>query len=300
MYKTFSITVCEKTNYASTYNLHFDVYNTAIAQKWAKEISNSYELYETERFKSWKVTRTEEHKLVDSLNQEIEIINSFFKDKVAEKVEIGTTQSTLNHLHKIFETLRGNIEKGTTVFHSAPNTVKAAIENLNLLIHRYEDYNSSKPSVLNPNHPFASIVGTFKERPRYSLENSDYDHFTFNWKFGEVYINYCEVGKPILDVFKDNDDVVGVDNIRPLHYYAADFMIKFGPDTPQWYYEKRLNQLQSWLLDKGFDPDNKKLSIGLIPVAKINTSNSFFDNLSPDKIVERLSVYQKLQSVNIL
>jgi len=232
MYKTFSITICEKTNSAITYNLHFDVYNTAVAQKWAREISNSYELYETERFKSWKINSTEEGKLVDNLNQEIEIINNFFEDEVAEKIEIGTTQSTLNHLHKIFETLRGNIESGTAIFNSAPATVKAAVENLNLLIHNYEDYNSSKPSMLNPNHPFASIVGTFKDRPRYNLEDSDYNYFTFDWKFGEVYINYCEVGKPILDVFKDDDDIVGIDNIRPLHYYSADFMIKFGPGTP--------------------------------------------------------------------
>jgi len=298
MYKKFSITIHDKKDSEKT--LFFDVYQNNVSQKWAEEISKEYELFETERFKSWRVDSNVEDELVSNLNFEIETINNFMPNCINTKVKKGTGQQTLNYLHKIFEKLRGEIRTGTDNFNNAPDAVKNAIQNLNILIHRYEDYNNSKPSELNPNHPFASIVGTFKNRPRFPLQDEDYNYFTFNWKFGEVYINYCEVGKPILDVFKDDDELVGLDNIRPLHYYSADFMIKFGPDTPEWFYKVRLKKLRTWLMEKGFNPRDKKLSIGLIPVAKFNINDSQLQGLTPEKIVENLSTYQKLLSVKVI
>lgn len=299
MYKKFFVDVCEKTNLENIYNLTFDVYNTDIAQKWANEVAKNYELFETERFKSWKVDRKQEQELVDNLNAQIRILNSYFNNLIAIRCKLNTSQETLNYLHKIFEDLRGKIDQGTEKFNNSPKHIQEAIQNLNILVHRYEDYNTSKPSKLAPDHPFASIVGTFKNRPRFSLSNADYDHFTFNWKFGEVYINYCEVGKPILDVFKDQDDHVGEDNIRPLHYYSADFMIKFGPDTPKWFYKKRLENLKQWLIKKGYNYKDKKLSLGLIPVAKINLKHSGLESINAPQIVKKLAKYQKLKNVKI-
>lgn len=299
MYEKFFVKICEKYNNLNTFDLVFRIYDTDIAQKWAHEITKKYELYEVYRFKSWQVDGTEEKDIVNKLNKQIDIINQFFGKLIGTKVRLGTTQASLNCLHKVFEDLRGTIEKGTDKFNNSPQTVKDAIQNLNILIHRYEDYNASKPSPLSPEHPFASLTGTFKERPRYKLCDLDYDHFTFMWKFGEVYINYCEVGKPILDVFKDDDHHIGKENIKPLHYYSADFMIKFGPNTPDWFYNKRLRSLKSWLEKKGYNPYDKKLSLGLIPVAKIDLLESGLRSIPQSEIVKKLSIYQKLQKVEV-
>jgi len=70
-------------------------------------------------------------------------------------------------------------------------------------------------------------------------------HFTFRWTSGTVYINYCQVGKTILDIFKDNDTIA--DGIRPQQFYSADFMVKFGPTTFYPIYLLRKMYINLWL-----------------------------------------------------
>lgn len=290
MFENFYLTISDNQR---SYTLNFDVYKYNIAQKWAFEISQNYDLHERTRFKSWNWIPQKENELVSNLNLQIDIINEHYCDIIDIKVKKGTTQHKLNCLHKYFEMLRGNIDKGTEEFNSAPSRVQKAIEGLNIYIHEYEDFIRSRPSPQFPNHPFASIVGTFSNRPRYRLQDEDYDFFTFNWKFGEVYINYCEVGKPILDVFKDNDTITGKENIRPLHYYSADFMIKFGPNTPYSYFKNREKQLKFWLKKQGIEY-SKYLSIGLIPVAKLKSMQD-----KPKEIVKKYSKCNFIEKVSV-
>lgn len=155
------------------------------------------------------------------------------------------------------------------------------------------------------NHPYATIIGTYHNRPRHPLEDADYNYYTFKWEFGTVYINYCEVGKPLLDVFKDQDELVGDDNIRPLHYYSADFQIKFGPSTPDNVYMERLNLFNQWwdiksdyLKSIGL-VKNKKLALGMIPVAKLNKDKSQLNELTDVEIVQVLSTYQTIKATEI-
>lgn len=269
MYKKFYICISDCTQ---QYTLPFNIYKNSISQKWAREIAKGYNLYERNRFKSWKIEPRKEEKIISCINKQIDKINKFFKGYIDVYMDKGTSQETLNYLHKCFELVRGDINKGTHDFINAPDDVKSAIENPNIHIHEYEDFLSSKPSPIFPDHPFASIVGTFNDRPRYRLSEEDYDHFIFSWKFGEVYINYCEVGKPVLDVFKDNDHLVGKKNIKPLHYYSADFMIKFGPDIPKKFVDQRRTGINEWLKEQDISY-SKYLSIGLIPVAKLHLDN---------------------------
>ena len=112
-------------------------------------------------------------------------------------------------------------------------------------------------------------------------------------------------GKPLLDVFKDNDEVVGDQNIRPLHYYSADFQIKFGPDTLDHVYVEREKKFWKWFDKKKhyFDTlgivKSNKLALGLIPVASLNFEKSKLSNLSQLDIVNKLSQYNTIKSVCI-
>jgi hypothetical protein len=170
------------------------------------------------------------------------------------------SQDTLNYLHKFFENLRGHIETGTDFYNSAPSNVKQAVDKFNVLIHETEHLirNSDTPTV----------IGTFTNRPRISLNDSDYDLFTVKWKYGEVYINYCEVGKTLLDVFKDQDEYVSENNIRPQQYYSADFMIKFGVELTKEFYQHRVDKFNEWYNKQSYTFE--KLSLGMIPVAILN------------------------------
>ena len=90
-------------------------------------------------------------------------------------------------------------------------------------------------------------------------------HFTFQWTHGTVYINYCQVGKTVLDIFKDKDGVAK--GIRPQEFYSADFMVKFGPTIPYPMYLLRKIYINLWIKLQSFK--FKNLNLGMIPVADL-------------------------------
>ncbi len=268
------------TNGEETADVEFEVLDTDIAQRWSNEVAKNYPLYETNRFKGWPNSEKTISYYHCELRKQIGVVNEYRPNTISVTNE-ALDQETLNRLHKFFEELRGPLIEETEFYKTAPDHVKDAILTFNILIHELEHL------IRNPDYP--TIVCTFKQRPRIDLEEADYDKFTFKWKFGYVYINYCEVGKPLLDVFKDQDEVVGIDNIRPLKYYSADFMIKFGPDTPDEVYTQRLKMFHEWYNKQPYK--FPKLSLGLIPVAKLMEPS--------DNIVETISRFNQIKNVCI-
>lgn len=264
----------------------FDIFDTDIAHRWASEINMNYQLYETDRFKGWSTSEKDLTYYKTEINKQIAIVNCYSPTINIDSI-ITFDQNLLNYLHKFFEDLRGTVSNGTEFYNFAPEEVKHAIDRFNILIHECEHLlrDSDQPT----------IVVTFQNRPRYGLKDDDYDHFTFKWNFGTVYINYCEVGKPLLDVYKDQDIFVGIDNIRPLTYYSADFMIKFGPDVDEEFYHDRLDKFYNWYNLQNFKFDKSKLSLGLIPVAQLSN----YKGISQDMIVKNLSQYNRVRSVCI-
>ena len=90
-----------------------------------------------------------------------------------------------------------------------------------------------------------------------------------------------------------------------MHYYSADFQIKFGPDTLDEVYVTREKQFWEWF-DKrenyfaslGLFRSNK-LAIGLIPVATLNLKCSNLEGLTQVEIVNKLSQYTAIKSTCI-
>jgi hypothetical protein len=244
-------------------DLVFNIYNTDIAQRWAQEIAMNYPMYETNRFQGWPGSDKDLSYYFKQLQTQIDIVNSYKYDTIISHVT--SDQDSLNYLHKFFEELRGEIDLGTEFYNHAPNNVKDAINMFNVLIHETEHLIRSNDT--------PTIVGTFKDRPRIKLTENDFLQFTFNWKYGEVYINYCEVGKTLLDVFKDNDSYIDKTNIRPQEYYSADFMIKFGVELGDQHYQNRLDQFNRWYNQTDFDFSH--LSLGMIPVAIIEQGKPY-------------------------
>lgn len=234
--------------------LFFKVRNTEISQKWFEEIKKNYELYETDRFTDWG-----DNNYIEQLNECIDTINSF-QFIIDKKIDKNSSQPDFNYLHKFFENYRGEILEETQWFKSAPDEIRQAIQKFNILIHHAESECRTKGK-----HP--TLVVTFKNRPRYELSESDCKNFTCKWTSGTVYIDYCQVGKTVLDVFKDRDNIA--EAIRPQTHYSADFMIKFGPSIPWWFYYPRIIAIYCWIKFKKFK--FKNFNIGMIPVADLVT-----------------------------
>lgn len=263
-------------------DLVFDVLDTSIAQRWAKEIEQDYPLYETERFKSWPNDGKDLEYYRQQLTQQVAVVNNY--QPVIAVTEIRS-QDDLNYLHKFFENLRGSVTAGTEFFNNAPREVQLAIERFNILIHECEHITR------HANNP--ELVVTYQHRPRHELLAGDYQHFTFKWEFGMVYINYCEVGKPLLDVFKDADEHVGDDNVRPLKFYSADFAIKFGASIPDNVYEYRLSKFNEWY--EQYPLKFEQRALGLIPVARLNIADSGFQGLNESEIVLAISKHLRVK-----
>jgi hypothetical protein len=240
----------------------FEPMKTSIAKRWMEQIAQNHPLYETDRFTNWSNSNKKDKYYEVNLLKHINIINQY-DPVIVNTTPAVFTQEYFNFLHKHFEDLRGHVDYANKWYNTAPDIVKHSVDRLNILIHEYENYlEEQSQNFCNP-----TIVGTFSNRPTFELEDRDYQHFTHQWKHGTVYINYCEVGKPLLDVFKDQDEHVGHDAIRPQSTWSADFMIKFGPDVPKDYFQQKQTLFDVWYKTQGYNFKHK--SLGMIPVAKL-------------------------------
>jgi hypothetical protein len=171
-----------------------------------------------------------EESILEAINKQIDVINAY-KPVIDYRAPVGTmTQDASNRLHHYFEIIRGENEAPNDFYLSAPRVVKFAIEEFNVLIHRWEDLNKAGRIVVHVRH-----------RPVYPLELEDFQHWTLDYRPGQIHLNYCHKGKPIWDVYRDKDEHVGEDNIRPQFKYSADFSLSFSkgpgmrPDYVQWW-----------------------------------------------------------------
>ena len=238
-------------NNNSTLDLKFTILESRIAKKWYTELCKNYELYETTRFTDWN-----SNNIVPLINNEISIINNY-SYVITKNCPNVPTQKDFNQLHKFFEDLRGEVEIGTNFYVMAPIQIKQSLERLNVYIHMGEAQLRTKGK-----HP--TIVVTFKDRPRFLLDDNDCKHFTTLWKSGYVYINYCQVGKTILDAYKDKDTIC--EAIRPQTHYSADFMVKFGPGSNFIFDLVKQYNLHRYIRKNNLN--YKHYNLGMIPVAK--------------------------------
>lgn len=281
----FYVEFSNNTN--ESYKVYFLTYNNSISKKWYHELKNqcnkSNLVYEPDRVYDFSKNQWTEHRIVNELNTCISIINSS-GTVIEENAYVGMDQHHLNVLHHYFEKLRGGVLTPGLYWKTASSEQKTFLERYNVMIHRMEDL-KKRASQLRPR-----FVCTFYGYERKVLSADDYDYFKTTFSAGEAYINYCEVGKPLYDVFRDGDEIIDDDNIRPLRYYSPDFGVylsdvKFANMSNWW----SINREK--LLKLKFHENDITNSIGYIPVAKIEST------LPIEKIVEDLKDFDKIAKV---
>jgi hypothetical protein len=98
----------------------------------------------------------------------------------------------------------------------------------------------------------------------------------------------------VWDVFKDQDEFVTDQNIRPLKWFSADMMIMFFDYS----YEPQMKKFWEWwdtkgnyLSNLGLIKHDKKLAIGHIPVATLVT------NLTRQEVLTQISKFDTINRV---
>ena len=204
----------------NNFELCFNTRQTPLAELWLERMSqrHAWTMDNPDRFYGLDTAQQEQDRAVDTVQQCIATINAH--DPIIER-NFEYTQDGLNYLHNIFERYHGLLDQQTSEYwQSAPDTVRQALANLNLAVHRCEAAQRS---------PRPEFVCTWFGMPKTQclspVLQQQYGEPAI--KFGKVYLNYCEIGKTVEDLTRDNDQYISEDAFRLFGHYSADFFVAF-------------------------------------------------------------------------
>lgn len=251
--------------------LHYKLRTNPIVPKWINKLIQAQEKYSIDdpaRFYGFGDKQSQIDYALTKINQCIDIINSHQKIIHRSMIDIND-YDTLNYLHNIFEVYHGLLDQQTHEFYlSAPDEVKQALADLNILVHRCE-------SVARPAET-RHVVTYFGLPKTEQLQIGDYKFFTDQLTAGTVYLNYVEIGKTLEHLAVDNDHYISDDAFKPFRYYSADFLILFTDSDSDRILEKRdmikkyYDANIDFFTSKGLYKDHPYLSPGKIPLADLD------------------------------
>ena len=244
------------------YTLAIESDDTILGKSWSKMlkdiIDSGVSVSEPERIYSlnnkWNLSLIKEQLL-----NCIDVVNDYKHNTIIYK-------DNLNYLHKYFEDFMRPDKSQYKFYQDAPELVKLAIREFNILIHRYEHMERNKGG---------KIVVSLDNRPSRTMTVEEASLFNTKIEPGDVVLKYCHKGKKIIDIFIDNElnnKHVGNKNIIPQKDISADFKIYF--DNPFKYdFDLRFNK---WLKTNikffnniGIDFSDPMNTIGFGKVRKI-------------------------------
>jgi len=216
--------------------------------------------------------------------------------------QVVRLQERLNVLHKRFEIMRGSIERPGKTFQDAPLDLREAIQDYNLLIHRIESMLPFYIPWRSP--PSPTVVAAFDHRRRrVKLRRSEMREFHLRLEFGCLYLNYCEVGKHVLEAYQDRDTVVGVANLRPQAHLSADAKAFFGADWGPSRSEGTARELRAWWDAHGLAAATGRawgdpaLALGYAPVARLDRRCPALLGLDDEAVVAAIACHPTLHSL---
>lgn len=285
----------------SPLTIRYKLTNLPVTQRWADRlhtaISMNIPIDNPGRFYGFDPIEIERKNAVNAINQCCDIIDAYRPGFVERRVkESNIEQDTLNYLHNIFEQYHGTLNKPHEFFINAPESVKQALAQLNIEVHRCESMAKGSVRQLLPTH-MVTYYGLEKNN-QFLLELEDYEHFTDFTEFGTVYLLYAEIGKTLQDLAIDQDVHVHEDAYKPFRHYTADFVIRMYSTSHQsWLkfrklYKKHYDENKDYYLSKGYDYSHPYNRPGNIPLAKIINC--------PMDIMQKLAIRQWVKSVRLV
>ncbi len=292
-------------------HLFYKLFDKPIARKYAavlrRTLKSGVAIIDPDRFHNFPGCHKDKRWVMENINRCIATINDYAPGTIPEEAKLEMPQSFLNHLHVYFEKLRGSVLSPGPFYSAAPLHVQQALTDYNLLIHRFEDLRRGE--LLNKACPHAICCWDPERRERLPLAPEDFKEFRTGGGFGFLNLNYCELGKPILDVYYDQDEVIGDDNIRPLRYYSADIFFDFTPVGPTRFYRRWMKnyRLRKWWRKNHhrvagtstqlFSPAN---ALGHITLGMLDRLRGSVKGLSDQEIIELVGQHQFFKGIQVV
>jgi hypothetical protein len=287
--------------------VYIDLYQNSLSEKWLSSLdnllNNNYHLEKNYCFFGFADGDRNGELILKQVNQSISAINqagigyqindNFTIHNTLEPGDIGFNQpggkliqEKFNQLHRYFEDLQGVSGQLSPYYQNAGSTVRWHIRQLNLLCHEFESWALSyRKAAYLPEWQRPSQLMCWLHAPRFELDHDDYELFgidTLNRSLGGVYVGVNKaVGKHHFEVFQDEGkhsrlNELTTTTLRSQTEATGDFDIEWAnnPGNFEWM-KQQLHEFRSWLIDNGFDPDDKALTIGHPKVAQVNLMKSF-------------------------
>lgn len=216
----------------------------------------------------------------------------------------------LNQLHNHFEHLQGTVTNLSSYYKVADYETKYAIRQLNNICHEIENIILSQRKLLvNPQWIRPTQITTFLAVERFLLTDEHRQGFISNGydrRFGHVYMHWTQIGKTYFEVWRDEGaptlNQTICEAITNLEYYSGEFDIEWGQDVTianqyPWH-NKEQERFFQWLVNNGLDPKNSKLSLGYLPIGKVDLLRSF-GTTDKFEIWDKLSTHLDIYSIEI-
>jgi len=202
--------------------LQFQVLTTPVAALWQERMSqrHAWPLDHPRRFYGFDSAEQAAERAVADISRCVEVINQH-QTIIDRTLTTVHDQDTLNYLHNIFERYHGLLQQqNSSYWANAPGAVRTALADLNVAVHRCETAQSnSRPR----------LVCTWYGQPKQHTLSPllQQQHGTVSPPWGSVCLNYCEIGKTLEDLARDNDNYIGDDAFCPFSRYSSDFVVRF-------------------------------------------------------------------------
>lgn len=305
-----NITITLRNKFGNKLPIRINVYPGNFSKKWLAAlnhlIENNYHLEKNYCFLGFPDSERNGQYILDQINASIAqinqskigyVIDDYFSldntitDAPIENRTVGRNliHDKLNNLHRYFEDLQGSSGNLSVYYTTADPATRWHIRQLNLLCHEFESWALSyRKQIESPEWQRPSQLMCWLNAPRFELTPDDYDLFgveTINRSLGGVYVGVNKgVGKHHWEVFVDEanynpnhraDNLI-TSALRPQVEAAGDFDIEWGRDPGEFSWQKKhLHDFRRWLINNGFDPEDKSLTIGHPKVAQIDLIKSF-------------------------
>jgi hypothetical protein len=316
------IVITLRNVYGTPLPVFVDVYHNSLSEKWLSAlrrlIADNYHLEKNYCFLGFdRSNRTPEY-ICDQINSSITAINnSDIGYKIDDYFSVANTvdadhqldHDRMNNLHRYFEDLQGVSGAISQYYNQSSAELRWHIRQLNLLCHEYESLMLSiRKSQTAPEWKRPSQLMCWLNAPRFILDEKDYELFgieTINRKLGGVYVGVNKaVGKHHWEVFCDEgrDSRIGeltTTTLKSQTEAAGDFDIEWARDPGAYpWQQKQLKEFREWLINNGFDPEDRTLTIGHPQVAQVNLIRSF-GTTDYQAIWGQLNNFQDVYSVTV-
>ena len=282
-----------------TVRIYVNIYDNSLSRKWLAALNdllvNQYHLEKNYCFFGFADGPRNGTYILEQINHSITAINnSNLGYRIDDHFDMsnsvdeagGVDHEHFNQLHRYFEDLQGNSGHISNYYWQANNETRWHIRQLNLLCHEFESWQLSwRKKHTAPEWQRPSQLMCWLSAPRFVLDEADYELFgieTINRSLGGVYVGVNKaVGKHHWEVFQDEGrdsriTELVTTSLKPQTEAAGDFDIEWAnnPGTFPWQI-KQLAEFKSWLVDNGFDPADKSLTIGHPQVGQVDLKRSF-------------------------